>query len=805
MTHRWAVLLIAAVGLLFFGDLALRPTQTLYSDTSDLLAFHLPYKHFWVESYQATGAWPLWCPYIFGGMPFAHDIGASVYYPLHWPLLLVPLDWLGAAVSWLVVLHVIMAGWFMYAYAWHRGLRGTGALTAALGYMLAGKWMLHLLAGGHYNLIALAWLPLVVLWLEQAIEYRSLVRATWAGTAFALLIVCAYPYVTLYVGLFVAVWTLGLVLAPPPGLRKASVWIWAGMGAWAAVVAITLGAAQLLPGLEIAGEASRSAGVGLSLDYFVDGLRTLAGLAGPPVSDEPNMWENRTGLGLLWLALLVMAPLIVGRLLRYEIGVLAAMLVFSLGGAALFQWLPGFNLFRLPSRMLLVAALPVSLIAGWAVQTLSEGISLEVRLRCRTILVRITAIVLLAAGAFGLSLGAREDIGVRLHPYWLTLVVTIPLAYGLLSLPAPIRFRWLRGAWVVLLLVDAGMLSGPLVATRPEKDVYEPSACVNYLAERRGEHGRILDFAPPEFSPNHTPLWPGLAPVVRVEPLRGFNPIDVRRYKEYLQFIAGDDKPLQAIDGMFTGPLVGAFPIKNQALADLLGVRLLLQPADLPLEATVPDNHARRSWVKVKEDPAPTTFDIISVQAGGRDAGMQPLPAYVVYENTRALPRAFIVAEAAKLPERPAVLKALESTDFRRQVLLEGYAGESSNRVEDQQTLRSATIRTYNSNRIEIEADGGPAGYLVLADVWFPGWSCTVDGKSAEVYRANYLFRAVELPARAREVVFCFVPISVAWGERISVTAAACVVLVTLAGFAGNGRRTFQMADREPVSHAMPR
>jgi len=67
-------LLLAVLGLLFFFPLILHPTQVLYSDYSDLLAFHLPCKWFLVRWWQETGELPLWNPYTFAGMPFIHDI-----------------------------------------------------------------------------------------------------------------------------------------------------------------------------------------------------------------------------------------------------------------------------------------------------------------------------------------------------------------------------------------------------------------------------------------------------------------------------------------------------------------------------------------------------------------------------------------------------------------------------------------------------------------------------------------------------------------------------------------------------------
>jgi len=76
------------------------------------------------------------------------------------------------------------------------------------------------------------------------------------------------------------------------------------------------------------------------------------------------------------------------------------------------------------------------------------------------------------------------------------------------------------------------------------------------------------------------------------------------------------------------------------------------------------------------------------------------------------------------------------------------------------------------------------AGYLVLADVWFPGWGATVDGRPATVYRANYLFRAVEVPAGRSEAVFTFDPASYRWGRLISLaTLVALVAASVLGGF----------------------
>ena len=111
---------------------------------------------------------------------------------------------------------------------------------------------------------------------------------------------------------------------------------------------------------------------------------------------------------------------------------------------------------------------------------------------------------------------------------------------------------------------------------------------------------------------------------------------------------------------------------------------------------------------------------------------MQELSPYSIYENTKAFPRAFVVAKAIPLPERSKVLDALKATDFRQTVFLENYeAGYYADSGETQG--RSVQIIDYQPNRVLLRLTPGKAGFLVLADVWFSGWTCSVDDQRAFV------------------------------------------------------------------------
>jgi uncharacterized membrane protein YfhO len=87
-------------------------------------------------------------------------------------------------------------------------------------------------------------------------------------------------------------------------------------------------------------------------------------------------------------------------------------------------------------------------------------------------------------------------------------------------------------------------------------------------------------------------------------------------------------------------------------------------------------------------------------------------------------------------------------------------------------------VRAYGPNRIAVMVEGAAPGYLVLTDPWYPGWEASIDGVPATLYRANYVFRAVRVPAGRHEVVFTFAPASYYLGRRVSLAALALTAAV---------------------------
>ena len=781
--------LLAAVALAYFAPMVRHPSHTLYAEHSDLIALHVPWETFLGRAWRQDGEIPLWNPLQFAGLPFAHDVQAAISYPPHAIFRIVGEGWVGPALSWLIVAHVVLAGWGMFAYARATGLGRSASFVAAVGFMLAGKWMLHLLLAGHYAFAGLAWLPWVLLGLHRAVMRRSLVAATWGGVAFGMLALSTHPQLTLYCGLFAAMWTLPFALEadmtsryrgmmgragrsawlrvprsinagrvataspphpnpppqggrgpeknPPPLWGRAgwgvetprptvlpqSLARWLGLGLWAALIGGALAAVQLAPSLEATGLASRGvAGVPESPSFSVRAL--LRALGPSPTGVQPvESWEPRSGLGVLWIAVAATAPLLArGRDRRrawWAVGIGLGLAAFALGGAGLVQGLPVFKMFRQPARMLLVAGLPVAYLVGLATQALLDRPGPESRASARRFAIR-TALILVAWLAIA---AVAAGVGkIRFHPYWLSLLVTIPALLWLVGTdPARLGRRW-GVAWLGVLLIDLVAQTRPHLQTRDLDDLLAPSAIARDVAERAGPLDRVLDRNVPGHQ-SSTPLGPAVAGRLGLSEVRGYNALDLVRYKQFLAFVSEPVRHNHPYNG-----LANAY-IRHKPLLDLLGVRFLVQPADPALRSLPgePDPDLDPSWHRVATDPSPSAFTFAA-------GGVRRLPPYEILENRDAFPRAFVVPTVEPLPgDRAGVVRAMTTTDFRRVALV-----ESSGPVDvgpGTGEFRPASVVSYRPNRVEVEADG--PGLLVLADPDYPGWFATVDGTPASIVRAG--------------------------------------------------------------------
>ncbi len=146
-----------------------------------------------------------------------------------------------------------------------------------------------------------------------------------------------------------------------------------------------------------------------------------------------------------------------------------------------------------------------------------------------------------------------------------------------------------------------------------------------------------------------------------------------------------------------------------------------------------------------------------------------------VYENKNWLSRAFVVHQAIGASSSEEALAHFQSrrVDPRRTVVLETEAPFPTPEIPTT-SASTAKIIYENPQTVEIEATLSAAGYVVLLDTFYPGWVATVDGQPTPIYRADYLGRAVFVPAGPHTVRFEYRP----WSFRAGLGLAAGMIVV---------------------------
>jgi hypothetical protein len=766
-----AVALLIVLALAVFYRLLLQPTAGFYSEICDLPALNASLKTVLVRSFQETGEIPLWNPYICSGMFLAHDSQTAAFYPLHVVLYLLPPEEMDAILSWLTVVHVMIAGVTMYAYArWHR-LEALPAFVAGAGYMLAGKWLLHLCTAGHYPMVGLAWVPLVLLCLDKAIRGASVWWSCLGGVVFAILILGSHPQVIFYSGLLAAMWSLGTALETAgwfgqPKRRSVSkaLFAWLGLGTVTVGIAALLAAVQLIPNVEVIPYGSRSLGMAATESLRLTFWKILM-LVGPPMGDP--FWENQGGIGVLWFASAIMALVVGTRRAWFQWSVCLLVIFYGVGGSALLQELPGFSFFRCPGRMLWFAAIPISLLTGETVQALFMGSPVPSRSLavCRVILLVVTISGLAAMPLVGAMLRVVGQATVPLQQYWPAGLLSVGIAMYLV-----LYFLGSRGAlggyaYTAVLVADLWLLIHPFLMVREYDEVLQKSACLQWVKERTRDGHRVLDRDLLKYT-GSGPVGLTLPMVYGVEAVRGWHSLDVLRYKEYVAFIADRDIPTWQKDVIVNTPIV------NKHLLDALAVKYVVQPSDREFAVVGEKPLAGdERWQKVYEDANPIgSYNVMSFPR------ITKLPPYAVYENREVLPRAWIVGRAIPEPERARVRTTLKGMDLRSCVMIAGL--DQPEEYALTQTHCEAVLRQANRLVYRTRSDG--PGFLVFSEVWFPGWRCWIDGEEVPVLRANYALRAVRLPAGEHEVKMVMAPASFWWGKVISLAT-----LAVLLGWAG--------------------
>ncbi len=779
--------ILAAIGGFFWQPL-FQNNVWLPRGGGDFNSFYYPLYAFASRSLH-NGIFPFWNPTLYAGMPYAADIQTAALYP---PTLLTL--WLSnyqyGTLELLVISHYALAAVFMYAFLRHGfGLHRAACILGGLAFAACGFMTAQF---GHVPMVMVAaWLPLAMLGAKRANDAGSLRWAVVAGFALAMSALAGHAQIFFYVALTVALWWLwllwarwseqggeqpsGIIHAPTEGrtsppVRDMSWWLRLLVPPLAAALVFGLLAAlQLLMSQELGSESVR-AGISYaqsSTDFAAQPIGLL-NLFLPHVwgSNPQAYWslgnwantETWSYCGVITIMLAILAcvghkpsppaPLPQGEGRRegrdsrwFFVTLAVVSLLLTLGGGViLYGWLftavPEWNKFRSVGRLLLPFSFALATLAGFGAARLldwARDVGATETLR-RAAWVAFGSMGVILGGAVPIFL-ARVSQGTNVErsvPFvndFLALAFWLAVFGGLLwyaqkraTQGGPRSTNLLATILLAALILDLFSVNAAFNPTEENNTKgYQHQAAIDFL-KADPEHFRI------DSDTGIADKWqPSLAAYAGLEDASGvYNPLKPLRYDQVFQKARLD---------------------RNTNLYGMLNIKYVIG---------LTDTHTLVGQGFMEDMQLKPVFS----ETGG----------LTIYRNLNALPRAYIVHRTIVEPDAARQYAFITSANYspRKAVVLDGGAAltgtlassaryaETSGANPD--TGEAAMITAADPNTVVISATVKQDGYLVLADVDYPGWGVQVDGQTASLQRANYAFRAVRLAPGQHTVTMQFTP-----------------------------------------------
>ena len=745
----------------------------LVNPYSDQYIAGYAFREFAASTLRATGHFPLWNPYIFGGMPYVAAMHGDIFYPTFLLRIAMPTD---VAMTWGFIIHIFLAGLFTFGFLRATGFSFAGALVGGIAYMMGGQIASYVSPGHDGKLFVSALFPLALWMLYRGIRDGR----RWSWGAFALVVglsvLSPHPQLLQYMLLACGAYALFLALANleggslprPLAIRRLA----AALGA--VIVGLAMGAVQYLPLMEYVPWSPRASGLAsyASATSYAWRPEELFNVYLPQFSGMLSAYWGRNGIHLhsdyVGVVVLILAgAAFIGlrteprrkHIIFWSAALLISVL-WSLGAATPFYHIPyviipGTKYFRAPATIFFIGALAIGLLACVGTERFVQS--------------RVTRGYLIGWGIAGAviallaSVGAFTNIGETFAGdrqldrllansgavtggAWRSFAfVALTIALGFALLHGRISRKYATWALAALMAVDLWTIERLYwMFSEPASTIYATNSIIETI-QKEPQPVRVLAF--PVQSPSQPDaLLSGDALMShRIRNVLGYHGNQIGRFDELVGTNAEDNR-------LFTPNVM-----------QMMNTRFLL--TNIPELPFIPN----------------TTL----VEGPVRDASGGVLYLYRLNADN---PYAWVTPVAVKAPDDQVLATLLNPRfDVKRAALFDTSANvavATNVQVLPAPLPLTASVRHYEPGRVQIDLSApAPAGAsLVVSENYYPGWTATVDGRPARIGRADFTLIGVELPPGARAVELNFTSASYARGKAITLFAIAVGLVMLAAG-----------------------
>ncbi|ATB34462.1 YfhO family protein [Melittangium boletus] len=742
----------------------------------DILRVYYPLKKYWVERVSQF-QFPEWYPYDGLGQPYPGMLISGAFHPTNLLYLLLPLETalklitLGAYVA-------ALAGTYRFARLWGQG-RGA-ALLAGLTYALSGY--LVCISNNLLYLMAAATFPWALWGAERFLREPSARRAAAAAVPLCLVLLSGDPQsFALCNGAL-----LGLVLLRP---RRSEIARAVPRALLLIALGVLLSSVQILPVLGVLGDAQPTAATLEKATSFSFHPLRLLELALGPLFLDPNtgsaplaladellqsgmqtLWVDSVHLGAPALVLLGVALWVHRREpLTWKVAG-GALLVLALAMARhlpfygwLYRWMPFWNSFRYPEKLLPYFLFACALGVGAGGEAVRRGLVPARRLG-QVVLGLAAGWGVLLLGEWGtrwFSDGVIRGLWARAQPEVLEMLqgnflLAAGSAAGMLAVMGGVLL-WVSiperraGLLIALQLAVLFLANEHLYLVTYPDVLHQPTSMVDAIlrSERDAGAGRPRVYAAvPKFKQEQVP--------------EGLERIDITSINS-VTILEPDTPALWNLESALSYlPTVSS---RYFSLEDRLGAMELLLGRFAGLF------HVRYVVVQASE----------YAKAGGNaDVVVAEEPRFnaVLLRNPRVLPRAYLATPVCE-PDVDAARARVFSRAFQpgRQVVLECPPGAPEDAPPAGDEPGQVRFVRYTPEHVELDVEARRSTVLVLNDAWYSGWSATVDGQPAPILPANVAVRGLRLPAGTHRVTFTYQAAGLRLGAGLSLGGLALLAL----------------------------
>lgn len=756
-----------------------------------------------LEHREETGEEPLWATNVFAGMPG---------YIISGPTLVPQIDELPRAlrrISWPFshVIFMLVGGYWL---VWYLTRDTLNSLLAACAYAMTTYLPVILIAGHNTKFIALAFAPWLLLTFVHGMRNPSIIASLLFTIALAANLRAGHVQITYYVTFLTLVWWAVLFFEARRRKELAQFFKATGLLAVGCILALLMVAEYYWPTLEykeysIRGVSTGGGDSGLSWEYAMRWSQSPGELLTLLVADAYGgsmyYWGPKpftAGPHYTGSIVLALAAIALWRIRSRLVAVLGIagglMVLFSLGrhfgmlNRVMFDYFPLFDAFRGPETWLIAVALVLAILAalGLAYIVRLEPSAAAQRTKWRSVFIVFGAtggllLLLMTAGNSLLDfqregelqqviayvaqsadrnsadpqviaaaerllseqvIPPREDAftGDARRSFLFILFASLTLiAFQRRVLPS-----WILQILLALLVVlDLGGVAkrylniDNLSVSRYSAQRVQTLDVDQYVIEQEGQF-RVLSLERMDQT--------GLArPSFHHESLGGYSAAKLRLYQDFL-------------DNLLFDPNTG---MPNENVLDMMNVRYIFSPAPIT--------------------------GALNVEYGA-ESGLS------VYENLDVLPRAYFVGETEVIEDPDEAMRRLLEPDFDPsiQALLSAPIEAEVTSI-DSSSIVLANPTEYGPRRIVYEVEADAPRLLVISEMYYPaGWTATLNGNHVPIHQANYLLRAVAIPAGKHTLQMAFNPTSYVWGKRISLISTMMVYGLTLILFGLSGYSYFR-------------